>query len=77
MGRAYHASVYLMVGMPYLLLGVFGFLIYRGMRQKAQAQNPGVHTPGSPVAGAAGSEGEPPCPNPSPAADSWPAPPPA
>lgn len=27
-----------MVGMPYLLLGSVGFLIYRGMRQKAAAE---------------------------------------
>jgi hypothetical protein len=35
--RAYNRSIYLMVGMPYLLLGAFGFLIYRGLRQKALA----------------------------------------
>ena len=27
-----------MVGMPYLLLGTFGYLIYRGLRQKALAE---------------------------------------
>lgn len=30
--RAYHMSVYLMVGMPYLLLGVVGFLVYRAVK---------------------------------------------
>jgi hypothetical protein len=32
--RAYNYSIYLMVGMPYLLLGVVGFGIYRGLRGK-------------------------------------------
>ena len=36
--RAYNRSIYLMVGMPYLLLGTFGYLIYRGLRQKALAE---------------------------------------
>jgi hypothetical protein len=27
-----------MVGMPYLLLGAVGFLIYRGLKQKALAE---------------------------------------
>jgi hypothetical protein len=35
--RAYHLSVYLMVGMPYLLLGGVGLLIYRAVRQKERA----------------------------------------
>jgi hypothetical protein len=30
--RAYNNSIYLMVAMPYLLLGGFGFAIYRGIR---------------------------------------------
>lgn len=33
---AYNNSIYLMVGMPYLLLGVFGFLVYRGLQQNAR-----------------------------------------
>jgi hypothetical protein len=36
--RAYNHSIYLMVGMPYLLLGVVGFLVYRGLRQRALAE---------------------------------------
>jgi hypothetical protein len=28
--RAYNQSIYLMVSMPYVVLGVFGFIIYRG-----------------------------------------------
>jgi hypothetical protein len=35
--RAYHMSVYLMVGMPYLCLGVVGYLIYRAVKRKALA----------------------------------------
>lgn len=33
---AYNNSIYLMVGMPYLLLGTFGFLVYRGLKQNAK-----------------------------------------
>ncbi|HKB35576.1 MAG TPA: hypothetical protein VKD72_03925 [Gemmataceae bacterium] len=36
--RAYNYSIYLMVGMPYLLLGTVGFLVYRGLKQKARAE---------------------------------------
>ena len=38
--QAYNNSIYLMVGMPYLMLGVLGFVIYRGIRQHAAAQLP-------------------------------------
>ena len=31
--EAYNNSIYLMVGMPYLTFGVFGFLIYRGYKK--------------------------------------------
>jgi hypothetical protein len=31
-----------MVGMPYLLLGTVGFLIYRGLKQKALAEQQAV-----------------------------------
>jgi hypothetical protein len=30
--RGYNNSIYLMVGMPYLLLGSLGLMIYRGVR---------------------------------------------
>ena len=30
--RAYNRSIYLMVGMPYLLLTIGGFAVYRGLR---------------------------------------------
>ena len=36
--RAYNHSIYLMVGMPYLLLGVVGFLIYRGVKKNQAAR---------------------------------------
>jgi hypothetical protein len=32
--RAYNQSIYLMVSMPYLLLGSVGFLIYRAHSKK-------------------------------------------
>jgi hypothetical protein len=36
MPAAYNASIYLMVGVPYAVLGVLGFLIYRGCKKNAQ-----------------------------------------
>jgi hypothetical protein len=36
--QAYNYSIYLMVAMPYLLLGTVGFLVYRGLKQKAKAE---------------------------------------
>ena len=32
--RAYNSSIYLMVSMPYLLLGAVGFLVYRGYKKQ-------------------------------------------
>jgi hypothetical protein len=44
--RAYNNSIYLMVGMPYLLLGAFGFYVYRGLKKnqaaRAAAGDPGM-----------------------------------
>jgi len=34
--RAYNSSIYLMIGVPYLTLGIVGFAIYRGVRQNAE-----------------------------------------
>lgn len=33
--RAYNNSIYLMVGMPYVLVGGFGFAIYRHLKLRA------------------------------------------
>lgn len=33
LAAAYNQSIYLFITMPYLLLGFFGFLIYRGVKQ--------------------------------------------
>lgn len=33
--RAYNNSIYIMVGMPYILVGGFGFAIYRHLKQRA------------------------------------------
>jgi hypothetical protein len=30
---AYNNSIYVMVGVPYFSLGLFGFMVYRGMRK--------------------------------------------
>lgn len=30
---AYNQSIYLMLAVPYTLLGVFGFLVYRGLKK--------------------------------------------
>jgi hypothetical protein len=35
---AYNNSIYLMVGVPYILLGSVGFLIYRGCQKNAAFQ---------------------------------------
>jgi hypothetical protein len=35
--RAYNTSIYLMVSMPYLLLGTFGFLVFWKSRTAARA----------------------------------------
>ena len=34
---AYNASIYLMVGVPYLSLACVGFWVYRGLKRKAAA----------------------------------------
>jgi hypothetical protein len=57
---AYNNSIYLMVGTPYLLLGAFGFLVYRGVKKNRAVQQ---------AAGGPGTEGFP-CPLPSTAANS-------
>jgi hypothetical protein len=36
--RAYNNSIYLMAGMPYVLLGGFTAWVYRGLRRKAVAE---------------------------------------
>jgi hypothetical protein len=41
--RAYNRSIYLFVGMPYLLLTGFGLLIYRGI--KTAQKKPPVNRP--------------------------------
>ena len=63
---AYNDSIYLMVFTPYLLLGAFGFYVYRGLKKNAAAR----------AAAGPGTEGLP-CPLPSTAVRSSPeAPPP-
>jgi hypothetical protein len=37
LAMAYNLSIYLMVGMPYFLLGSVTFLVYRGRKEKARA----------------------------------------
>jgi hypothetical protein len=49
--RGYNNSIYLMAGMPYLLVGGLGLLIYRGYRRRAkemaqQAPSTGAATGG-------------------------------
>jgi hypothetical protein len=55
--RAYHLSVYLMVGMPYLCLGIVGYLIYRGVNQKPRPEQLSAD------AARVGGEGSASCPN--------------
>jgi hypothetical protein len=42
--RAYNRSIYLMVSMPYLLLGAIGFAVYRGMRTAGKRLVEGADT---------------------------------
>jgi hypothetical protein len=56
--RAYNYSIYLMVSMPYLLLGTVGFLVYRGLKQKAKAEQHAADL------ARAGGQGDPSCPSP-------------
>ena len=53
--KAYNYSIYLMVSMPYLLLGTVGFLIYRGLKQKAKAEQQAADL------ARAGGQGDPSC----------------
>jgi hypothetical protein len=39
--EAYNKSIYVMVGVPYLTFGVFGFLIYRGIKKNERFRNDG------------------------------------
>jgi hypothetical protein len=55
--RAYAWSIYLMAGMPYLLLGVLGTLFYRSVKKaqrKAEAERASVSGPASTTPGAPG-----------------------
>ena len=36
--QAYNWSIYLMVSMPYLLLGIVGSLVYRGLKVRPRAE---------------------------------------
>jgi hypothetical protein len=56
---AYNYSIYLMAGMPYLLLGAFGFLVYRGRRLNSAAEQ---QAPGDPLQAGEGGNS---CPSPS------------
>ena len=53
--RAYNRSIYLMVAMPYLLLGTVGFMIYRECKKRVVHTEPTAsgeldQTPGEPHA---------------------------
>ncbi len=55
----YNYSIYLMGGMPYVLLAGFGSLVYFSLRRKAALEQPFTNTPLPP------GEGVSPCPPPS------------
>ena len=42
--RAYNQSIYLLVAMPYLLLGTVGLLIYRGVKAAQKSNQAGLLT---------------------------------
>ena len=55
---AVNQSVYLMLAVPYALLGLFGFLIYRGMRQNEELRRRrGALAPPAPVEDPPSSQG--------------------
>jgi hypothetical protein len=43
--RAYNNSIYLMAGMPYLMLGGFSYWVYRGLRRRALAEQAALSEP--------------------------------
>jgi hypothetical protein len=49
--EAYNNSIYLMVGMPYVLLAGVGCLVYRGLRRKARAEQEALRLPEDPQTG--------------------------
>lgn len=49
-GAAYNTSIYLMVGMPYLLLAGFTFLVWRGLRQNRASPAAAALSPAVPAA---------------------------
>ncbi len=46
-GAAYNQSIYLMLVVPYALFGVFGFLIYRGVRKNEAYRRQLMAAPGA------------------------------
>ncbi len=46
--QAYNWCIYLMVSMPYLLLGSVGMLVYRGMRHHRAQVEPSISATGQP-----------------------------
>ncbi len=66
LSRAYNRSIYLMVGMPYFLLGVGAFAVYRGLKQRSR-MGPTALQPALPArAGQADGQGAQACSLPSP-----------
>jgi hypothetical protein len=61
LARAYNNSIYLMVGMPYFLLGVVGFMVYRGLKQRARLAPAPVPPPLPARAAQADGQGAHPC----------------
>jgi hypothetical protein len=43
--KAMNSVVFLMMGMPYLLLGATGFLVYHGLKKMARVDQPAVGLP--------------------------------
>jgi hypothetical protein len=69
LARAYNNSILLMVGVPYLLVGGVGLLIYRQVRLRAanEAKTARPLSPGQPLSQ---HPGDTPCPTPLPEGDS-------
>jgi hypothetical protein len=48
LSRAYNNSIYLMVGVPYLMLGMVGFMVYRHLRVRAANESLSIRAAGLP-----------------------------
>jgi hypothetical protein len=49
--RAYNSNIYMMVSVPYVLVGAVGYMVYRQLRARAAAQQQLLESAQSPSSG--------------------------